>query len=67
MDYSYLWRLDQFQAAGQNLEMSMTTGQAQVSPQEIVQLITSWFNEQKNGRYYGWMSLINSFNPGNSL
>lgn len=46
--------------------MSMTTGSAEKSPAKIASMAGGqWFDkEQINGGYYGWMKLINEFNPG---
>lgn len=56
-----MWFVAQFKGAGQNLAMTMTTGTVQKSPDQIAQLATSWFNEQKSGGSYGWMNMIKKF------
>lgn len=60
--------IDQFNSAGQNLAMLMTSESAVKSPDQIAALAGSqWFDgEQGNGGYYGWMDLINKFNPGDT-
>lgn len=59
--FAHLSSVDQFQYAGQNLAVSYTTGEAEKSPNQVAQLAASWFDEQKNGGYYGWMNMINKF------
>lgn len=58
---SYYGCVDQFPGAGQNLAMSMTTGDPARNPDQIAKLAESWYNEQSNGGEYGWMDMINKF------
>lgn len=53
--------VDQFKYAGQNLAMSMTSEEAEKSPDDVANLAAGWFDEQKNGGAYGWMNMINKF------
>lgn len=41
--------------------MTMTTGDAAKSPEQIAALATSWYDEQKSGGSYGWMDMIKKF------
>jgi hypothetical protein len=60
---------DQYPYSGQNLAMYMTSASTpQKSPAHIANMAGGqWFDkEQVNGQYYGWMPLINNFNPGDT-
>lgn len=64
----FFWRTAEYPNSGQNLAMYMTTGRADASPSRLASMVeSSWFQkEYENGRYYGWMDLINKFNPGDT-
>lgn len=41
--------------------MSMTSEEAEKSPENVANMAADWFDEQKNGGTYGWMDMINKF------
>lgn len=55
---------EKFAAAGQNIAMSLASlnyKQKRSDKDALVSLASGWFEEHTNGKYWGWMDVIESF------